>query len=80
MNQAKFAFFAFFLTNWPTHTLLRLSHQVVASYVKEECTLEACIQLPPEYPLRSVEVTCSRRMGVAESRWVSLDVGLALTI
>lgn len=42
--------------------------QVVASYVKEECTLEACIQLPPEYPLRSVEVSCTRRMGVSENR------------
>eukprot|EP00903_Cladosiphon_okamuranus_P017695 g16294.t1 len=45
------------------------SRQVVASYLKEECTLEAVIQLPPEYPLRNVEVTCSQRMGVSESRW-----------
>lgn len=37
--------------------------------MKEECTLEACIQLPPEYPLRNVEVTCTKRMGVSESRW-----------
>ncbi|CAN0361828.1 unnamed protein product, partial [Laminaria digitata] len=43
--------------------------QVVASYVKEECTLEAIIQLPPEYPLRNVEVSCTKRMGVSESRW-----------
>lgn len=45
--------------------------QVVASYMKEECTLEASIQLPPEYPLRNVEVTCTKRMGVSEKRWVS---------
>lgn len=43
--------------------------QVVASYMKEECTLEATIQLPPEYPLRSVEVTCVKRMGVPEHRY-----------
>ncbi|CAM9284140.1 unnamed protein product [Scytosiphon promiscuus] len=42
---------------------------VVASYLKDECTLEAVIQLPPDYPLRNVEVTCSKRMGVSEGRW-----------
>lgn len=42
--------------------------QVVASYLKEECTLEAIIQLPTEYPLRNVEVSCGKRMGVSESR------------
>ncbi|CAN0538694.1 unnamed protein product, partial [Ectocarpus sp. 8 AP-2014] len=45
------------------------TNQVVASYLKEECTLEAVIQLPPDYPLRNVEVTCSKRMGVSESRY-----------
>ncbi|CAN0179323.1 unnamed protein product [Ectocarpus sp. 6 AP-2014] len=47
----------------------RQASAVVASYLKEECTLEAVIQLPPDYPLRNVEVTCSKRMGVSESRW-----------
>lgn len=47
---------------------------MVASYLKEECTLEAVIQLPPEYPLRNVEVTCSKRMGVSESRCVLCHV------
>lgn len=41
---------------------------MVASYLKEECTLEAIIQLPTEYPLRNVEVSCGKRMGVSESR------------
>ncbi|CAN0568098.1 unnamed protein product, partial [Ectocarpus sp. 12 AP-2014] len=47
----------------------RQASAVVASYLKEECTLEAVIQLPPDYPLRNVEVTCSKRMGVSESRY-----------
>lgn len=36
--------------------------------MKDECTLEAIIQLPPEYPLRNVGVSCTKRMGVSESR------------
>ena len=47
---------------------------MVASYVKEECTLEAIIQLPPEYPLRNVEVSCTKRMGVSESRCAKVAV------
>lgn len=42
--------------------------------MKDECTLEAVIQLPPEYPLRNVEVSCSKRMGVSESRYTNVAV------
>ncbi|CAM9125858.1 unnamed protein product [Choristocarpus tenellus] len=50
-------------------TASAVSRQVVAAYKKDECTLEVCIQLPMEYPLRSVEVTCTHRMGVPENKW-----------
>jgi hypothetical protein len=42
---------------------------VVATYVKDECELGMTIRLPPSYPLRPVEVSCARRLGIGEARW-----------
>jgi len=46
-----------------------LTREISATYVKDECTLEVLIKLPPSYPLRNVEVDCQRRLGVTEARW-----------
>jgi hypothetical protein len=47
----------------------RVSREVTASYRRDECTLEMVIRLPPNYPLRMVEVECTNRVGVTEKRW-----------
>ena len=46
-----------------------VSREISASYIKDECSLELIVRLPPAYPLRNVEVECRRRLGVSESRW-----------
>ncbi|CAM9242516.1 unnamed protein product [Phaeothamnion confervicola] len=47
----------------------RVSREVTATYVKDECALEVTVKLPPTYPLRNVEVQCTRRLGIPEARW-----------
>ncbi|KAG5190248.1 hypothetical protein JKP88DRAFT_299259, partial [Tribonema minus] len=43
--------------------------EVVATYVKDESELSMTIRLPPSYPLRAVEVSCARQLGIGEARW-----------
>jgi hypothetical protein len=45
------------------------ARSVTALYMKDECVLEMIIRLPPSYPLKLVEVECTRRHGVREDRW-----------
>ncbi|GLD94089.1 hypothetical protein PINS_up002700 [Pythium insidiosum] len=47
----------------------RVSREITAIYVKDECALEMVIRVPSAYPLRSVEVECTRRIGISEDRW-----------
>ncbi|GBG80434.1 hypothetical protein CBR_g30899 [Chara braunii] len=46
----------------------RSSREVSATYTKDEAVLELVIRLPAAYPLRAIEVDCTRRVGVSESR------------
>ncbi|CAM9154331.1 unnamed protein product [Chrysoparadoxa australica] len=55
---------------WGEDMTVRASSRcITASYIKDECVLEVCLDLPPSYPLRNVAVQCSRRLGIPESRW-----------
>uniref|UniRef100_K3WIF3 E3 ubiquitin-protein ligase listerin n=1 Tax=Globisporangium ultimum (strain ATCC 200006 / CBS 805.95 / DAOM BR144) TaxID=431595 RepID=K3WIF3_GLOUD len=47
----------------------RVSREITTTYVKDECALEMVIRVPASYPLRSVEVECTKRIGIAEDRW-----------
>jgi len=47
----------------------RVSREVVATYFKDDAALEIVIRLPPTYPLRSVNVECTRRLGISEGMW-----------
>ncbi|KAJ0410537.1 hypothetical protein ATCC90586_008344 [Pythium insidiosum] len=47
----------------------RVSREITTTYVKDECALEMVIRVPSAYPLRSVEVECTRRIGISEDRW-----------
>lgn len=42
---------------------------ITASLVQDEVSIEISIAMPPSYPLKNVEVSCTRRIGVAEGRW-----------
>ncbi|OQR97227.1 hypothetical protein ACHHYP_12304 [Achlya hypogyna] len=47
----------------------KVSREVVTSYIKDECSLEMVVRVPASYPLRSVEVECTKRIGISEERW-----------
>jgi hypothetical protein len=48
-----------------THTC----SQICASYAKDECQLRVTIKLPSAYPLRGVEVSCDKKLGISDARW-----------
>ncbi|KDO23636.1 hypothetical protein SPRG_11082 [Saprolegnia parasitica CBS 223.65] len=47
----------------------KVSREIITSYIKDECSLEMVIRVPASYPLRSVEVECTKRIGISEERW-----------
>lgn len=47
----------------------RVSREITTTYMKDECALEMVIRVPAAYPLRCVEVECTKRIGIAEDRW-----------
>jgi len=47
----------------------KVSREVTATYMKDECALEVVIKVPPSYPLCNVEVQCTKRLGITEGRW-----------
>jgi len=47
----------------------QVTHEITAVYEKEEASLAIVITLPESYPLKSVDIQCTHRMGVADSLW-----------
>ncbi len=43
--------------------------EITASYMIDEQPMEIGVRLPPEFPLRSVEVKDLKRVGVPENKW-----------
>lgn len=46
-----------------------VTREVTAHYFKDDCTLEVLLRLPLAYPLRNVEVECTRSLGVSADKW-----------
>lgn len=46
-----------------------VSREMTAVYVADEVVIELTIRLSPLYPLCNVEVECSKKMGISQSRW-----------
>jgi hypothetical protein len=49
------------------------ANEVVATYTKDETGMDLVIRLPSSYPLRSVEVDCTRSLGISEvkkRKWI----------
>lgn len=46
-----------------------VTREVTAHYYKDDCTLEVLLRLPLAYPLRNVEVECTRSLGVSADKW-----------
>ncbi|KAE9615114.1 hypothetical protein Lal_00048152 [Lupinus albus] len=42
------------------------ANEVVATYTKDETGMDLVIRLPPSYPLRPVDVDCTRSLGISE--------------
>ncbi|KAL3674178.1 hypothetical protein V7S43_000138 [Phytophthora oleae] len=47
----------------------RVSREITTTYMKDECALEMVVRVPASYPLRCVEVECTKRIGISEDRW-----------
>jgi hypothetical protein len=47
----------------------KISREITTTYLKDECALEMVLKVPCSYPLRSVEVECTKRIGISEDRW-----------
>lgn len=47
----------------------KATSEVMASFQIDEATMEIAIRLPPNFPLRQVEVEGLQRVGVKEARW-----------
>eukprot|EP01033_Poteriospumella_lacustris_P001616 gene1616-1178_t len=43
--------------------------QITASFVHDEVAVDLTLTLPAAYPLKNVDVSCTRRVGVSEARW-----------
>ncbi len=54
--------------------------EVTASYVIDEQPMEIGVRLPPDFPLRSVEVKDLKRVGVPENKWRSWLLNIQQTI
>jgi len=46
-----------------------VTREVTAHYFKDDCTLEVLLRLPLAYPLRNVEVECTRSLGISADKW-----------
>ncbi|MED6194528.1 hypothetical protein PIB30_029435 [Stylosanthes scabra] len=46
----------------------KAANEVVATYTKDETGMDLVIRLPASYPLRSVDVDCTRSLGISETK------------
>lgn len=42
------------------------ANEVIATYTKDDTSMDLVIRLPVSYPLRSVDVECTRSLGISE--------------
>lgn len=47
-------------------TVSKAANEVVATYMKDETGVDLVIRLPASYPLRPVDVDCTRSLGISE--------------
>eukprot|EP00742_Colponemidia_sp_Colp-10_P007880 GILJ01008498.1.p1 GENE.GILJ01008498.1~~GILJ01008498.1.p1 ORF type:complete len:1730 (-),score=257.38 GILJ01008498.1:467-5332(-) len=47
----------------------KVSKEVTAHFQKDDVVLEMVIKVPPSYPLKIVEVECTKKLGIAEAKW-----------
>lgn len=51
-------------------------HEITATYLIDEQELEIRLKLPSDWPLHSIEIKDSKRVGVTEDRWRSWILGV----
>lgn len=44
--------------------------EITASIIHDESRIELVIDIPLEYPLKNVDITCKKLIGIAESKWL----------
>lgn len=47
-------------------TVSKSANEVVATYTKDETAMNLVIRLPSSYPLRPVDVDCTRTLGISD--------------
>ena len=50
------------------------TREVIATYTRDDVCVSLKIALPPAFPLRRIEVTCEKRMGVPDDKWRSWEL------
>ncbi len=51
-------------------------HEVTAAYLIDEYELELKLRMPADWPLHTIEVKDTKRIGVTEDRWRSWVLGV----
>lgn len=62
INKADFADENFSLS------VSKSANEVVATYTKDETTMDLVIHLPASYPLRPVDVDCTKSLGISDMK------------
>ena len=44
------------------------ANEIVATYTKDETSMDLVIRLPASYPLRSVDVDCTKSLGISDMK------------
>ncbi len=59
-------------TEMPSHVRIKVQSkrgQITAMYEQDEVQLDLTVQVPSSYPLKPLQVTSSKRLGVSETLW-----------
>jgi ribosomal protein L31E len=59
-------------TSMPDHVRVKVikgRNQIIATYEQDEVQLDIILNIPPDYPLKSLKIESSKRLGVSEMQW-----------
>ncbi|XP_050367875.1 E3 ubiquitin-protein ligase listerin isoform X2 [Argentina anserina] len=63
-----------------TIAVSRSANEVVATYTKDETAMNLVIRLPSSYPLRPVDVDCTRSLGISEAKQRKWSMSMTLFV
>ncbi|XP_024158804.1 E3 ubiquitin-protein ligase listerin isoform X2 [Rosa chinensis] len=63
-----------------TIAVSKSANEVVATYTKDETAMNLVIRLPSSYPLRPVDVDCTRSLGISEAKQRKWSMSMTLFV